>query len=133
MTAFALPSDFLNYFDRRTVGELLDDDGTPVVDIASSPILQEFLLAASGQIGAACEVSGLYSVVGPDDDRGIHRSFGGLAAAADLYPGGRDARAAALRQAFQRLLGGAGEVVRGVPRKAPHRAATVFVRRRATW
>ena len=60
-TGYATANDFLNYFDLRTTGELLDDTGNPVVDIGASSILQELLLSASGQVAAACEVSGLYS------------------------------------------------------------------------
>jgi hypothetical protein len=60
-TGFAAPTDMMSYFDRRTIGELLDDNGQPVIDIVNSAILQEFLLAASGQIAAACQVSGIYT------------------------------------------------------------------------
>jgi len=61
INSFAQPADFLLYFDRRTASELLDDNGTPVADLIGNPILAEFLIAASGQIVAACSVSNLYA------------------------------------------------------------------------
>ena len=61
MPAYAVPTDMMKYFDAVTIGELLSDDGDTVTDVTSSPILLEYLLASSGQVEAACEVSALYS------------------------------------------------------------------------
>ncbi len=61
MTAYALGSNVIQWFDRNTVSDLLSDTGDPVPDPASDSTLAEFLQAASGQIEGACSVSGLYT------------------------------------------------------------------------
>lgn len=55
MAAFATPTDFLNRYDVRTVGDICSDDGTRVTEsaLATNDKLTTALNTATGQILAA--------------------------------------------------------------------------------
>jgi hypothetical protein len=66
-TAYCDGPTFVIFHDWRTAGDLLVDDDTRLADataVASSATLATLLLAASGEVEAACLVSGRYT---PDD------------------------------------------------------------------
>lgn len=61
--AYATSEDMLARYDANTLGDLCSaaDDGTPELDLASSPRMTAALEEAAGRIQAACFVSRLYS------------------------------------------------------------------------
>jgi hypothetical protein len=63
-TAYCSVPQILNWFDARTVGDLVRDDGsraTPT-QLQTDKVLQQMLQDASGEIEAACLVGGRYTV-----------------------------------------------------------------------
>lgn len=63
VTAYCTPSQFLERYDARTVGDLLSDSGTRLTpgEILTSPILQSLLKQASGEIESAAFVEGRFT------------------------------------------------------------------------
>jgi hypothetical protein len=69
-TAYCTPTQLLEFFDARQIGDLISDKGLRVSDMAIQfdPNVQAALQAASGEVEAACGVAGRYS---PTDLAGL--------------------------------------------------------------
>lgn len=63
-TPYCTPAQFLNYFDARTVGDLVDDTGNRVSpsQLLTNAVLQQMLAEASGEVEAACLMGNRYAV-----------------------------------------------------------------------
>jgi hypothetical protein len=61
MAALADSDDLIVFYDEQTIKDLLSDDETAVTDLSANAKLSALLLAASGQVEAACGVSDLYT------------------------------------------------------------------------
>lgn len=62
-SAYCSGSDFVNYYDVRQCGDLLQDANSRMTSaqVAASTVLSEFLKAASGEVESACFVAKKYS------------------------------------------------------------------------
>lgn len=73
-TAYCSPSEMLTFFDRRIIGMLVSDTGSPVTDLfqlQNNTNLQEALMLASAEVEAACARGGRYN---KDDLTAIYNS-----------------------------------------------------------
>ena len=61
---YCTPAQFLNFFDARTVGDLVNDVGqrVPASQLLTDPVLGQLLQEASGEVEAACLMGDRYTV-----------------------------------------------------------------------
>lgn len=60
-TSYCSGAVFLNFYDARLIGDLLQDDGTRDSSPATNTNLAKLLLAASGAVESACLPGGRYT------------------------------------------------------------------------
>jgi hypothetical protein len=63
-TAYCTTAQFINWYDVRTTGDLVMDDGSRATpgQLVSNAVLLQFLQEASGKVEAACLIGGRYTV-----------------------------------------------------------------------
>lgn len=63
MAQFATGADLATHYDRRRLGQLLDDTGAavPPASVADHPVVTAMLVAASDEVVAACGVGARYA------------------------------------------------------------------------